>query len=185
MVFLWLAFSLDGLFFGWPFLWLALSSTKNCHLPDDIFCTYLDFTTQVLNAINARTGEGSLEYFLPDDDDPTKRKKAVSKDAHKVYLLVSPLPLAVLFSKSRPRSSRSTDLPLAVRHPSALDPMGQRTRLPADPSKDCQQHKTTPPYDDQIGDALSDAPATMEYALKQEAEQILRVCQRIASCMAK
>ena len=38
----------------------------------------------------------------------------------------------------------------------------------------------------QIGDALSDAPEpSMEYAMRQESEQILRVGQRIASCMAK
>ena len=43
-----------------------------------------------------------------------------------------------------------------------------------------------PPPGHQIGDALSDAPATtMEYAMRQEAEQIIRVSQRIASCMAK
>jgi hypothetical protein len=38
---------------------------------------------------------------------------------------------------------------------------------------------------DQIGDALSDAPENMDYAMKQESEQILRVSQRITSCMAK
>ena len=38
----------------------------------------------------------------------------------------------------------------------------------------------------QIGDTLSDAPdPSMEYAMRQESEQIVRVGQRIASCMAK
>ena len=39
----------------------------------------------------------------------------------------------------------------------------------------------------QIGDALSDGPATdtMDYSLKQESDQIVRVGQRIAACMAK
>ena len=38
----------------------------------------------------------------------------------------------------------------------------------------------------QIGDALSDAPAEgMEYAMRQESEQIVRAGQRIAQCMSK
>ena len=38
----------------------------------------------------------------------------------------------------------------------------------------------------QIGDALSDAPAEgMEFAMRQESEQIVRAGQRIAQCMSK
>ncbi len=39
----------------------------------------------------------------------------------------------------------------------------------------------------QIGDALSDAPATdvMDFAMKHDSEYIVKISQRIASCMSK
>ena len=42
----------------------------------------------MLNAINARTGSGSLKYFLPDAADPSKKKKLVASEAEKIFLLV-------------------------------------------------------------------------------------------------
>ncbi|GAX85569.1 hypothetical protein CEUSTIGMA_g12984.t1 [Chlamydomonas eustigma] len=43
---------------------------------------------KLLNSINARTGAGALQYFLPDTSDPSKRKPRISSDAEKIYLLI-------------------------------------------------------------------------------------------------
>lgn len=49
----------------------------------------------------------------------------------------------------------------------------------------CTVAITTPPYTQQINEALSDQPAGLEYALRQEADYVIKTGQRIMTAMAK
>lgn len=134
---------------------------------------------KLLNTINTRAGDASIKYFLPDKSNPAKRRDRVATPQEKIFIMVRDAQPPAAHCPACDNvhvcawlcHALSACLPLATQM-LVMSQVTSKTPVVA-----CLQ----------VNEALNDnaPPDSLDYSMRQELEQVMRLGERVANCMSK